>query len=60
MSDDGSHLMMIVVFFSVAGFLVVFGGLLAAADSALTVLSRNDLVDLSLTSRAKKSLLAIS
>lgn len=52
--------MMIGIFFSVAVLLVVFGGLLAAADSALTVLSRSDLVDLAATSRSKKSLLAIS
>jgi len=52
--------MMIGVFFSVAVLLVVFGGLLAAADSALTVLSRSDLVDLALTSRSRRSLLAIS
>lgn len=52
--------MMIGVFFSVAVLLVVFGGLLAAADSALTVLSRSDLVDLAATSRSRRSLLAIS
>ena len=51
---------MIPVFVSVAVLLVLFGGLLAAADSALSVLSRTDLVDLASTSRAKKSLLAIS
>ena len=48
------------VFFSVAGLLVVFGGLLAAADSALSVLSRNDLVELAASSRSRRSLLAIS
>jgi CBS domain containing-hemolysin-like protein len=52
--------MMIGVFFSVAVLLVVFGGLLAAADSALTVLSRNDLVELAASSRSRRSLLAIS
>jgi CBS domain containing-hemolysin-like protein len=52
--------MMIGVFFSVAGLLVVFGGLLAAADSALSVLSRNDLVELAASSRSRRSLLAIS
>jgi len=52
--------MMIPVFVSVAVLLVLFGGLLAAADSALSVLSRTDLVDLASTSRSKKSLLAIS
>ena len=51
---------MIGVFFSVAGLLVVFGGLLAAADSALSVLSRNDLVELAASSRSRRSLLAIS
>jgi len=52
--------MMIPVFVSVAVLLVLFGGLLAAADSALSVLSRTDLVDLASTSRFRKSLLAIS
>ncbi|MCU1440725.1 MAG: HlyC/CorC family transporter [Rhodoglobus sp.] len=51
---------MIGVFISVAVLLVVFGGLLAAADSALTVLSRTDLVELAVMSRSRKSLLAIS
>src|SRR6187402_2442693 len=52
--------MMIGIFISVAVLLVIFGGLLAAADSALTVLSRSDLVELAATSRSRKSLLAIS
>ncbi len=52
--------MMIGIFITVAVLLVVFGGLLAAADSALTVLSRSDLVELAATSRARKSLIAIS
>ena len=51
---------MIALFVAVAVLLVAFGGLLAAADSALTVLSRTDLVDLAAHHRAKKSLLAIS
>ena len=51
---------MIPLFISVAVVLVLFGGLLAAADSALTVLSRTDLVDLAATSRSRRSLLAIS
>jgi CBS domain containing-hemolysin-like protein len=51
---------MIGIFVSVAVVLVVFGGLLAAADAALTVLSRSDLVDLAATSRSRRSLLAIS
>ncbi|MGX5680216.1 hemolysin family protein [Schumannella luteola] len=52
--------MMIGIFIAASVLLVVFGGLLAAADSALSVLSRSDLVDLALTSRARRSLLAIS
>ena len=52
--------MMIAVFVSVAVLLVLFGGLLAAADAALSVLSRTDIVDIASTSRARKSLLAIS
>ena len=36
---------MVTIFIVVAVFLVVFGGLLAAADSALGVLSRQDLLD---------------
>ena len=51
---------MIPVFVTVAALLVLFGGLLAAADSALSVLSRTDLVDLASGSRSKRSLLAIS
>ena len=51
---------MIGIFISVAVLLVLFGGLLAAADSALTVLSRTDLVELASHSRSRKSLLAIS
>jgi CBS domain containing-hemolysin-like protein len=50
----------IVVFLVIAGILVAFGGLLAAADAALGVLSRNDLQDLAASSRAKRSLLAIA
>lgn len=52
--------MMIGIFISVAVLLVIFGGLLAAADSALTVLSRSDLVDLAAHSRSRKSILAIA
>lgn len=52
--------MLIGVFFSVAVLMVALGGLLAAADAALTVLSRVDLVDLASHSRARASLLAIS
>lgn len=51
---------MIGIFISTAVVLVVLGGLLAAADSALSVLSRTDLVDLAGRSRARASLIAIS
>ncbi len=51
---------MIGIFISVAVLLVVFGGILAAADSALTVLSRSDLVELAGVSRSRRSLLAIA
>ena len=51
---------MVGIFFSVAVLLVVFGGILAAADSALTVLSRTDLIDLAAHSRSRRSLLAIA
>ncbi|NYF10959.1 CBS domain containing-hemolysin-like protein [Leifsonia sp. AK011] len=52
--------MMIGIFIGVAVLLVVFGGLLAAADAALGVLSRSDLVDIAATSRSKRSLIAIA
>jgi len=48
------------VFIAVAVLLVAFGGLLAAADAALGVLSRTDLIDLASGSRVKRSLLAIA
>jgi CBS domain containing-hemolysin-like protein len=48
------------VFIAVAVLLVAFGGLLAAADAALGVLSRADLVDLATDSRVRRSLLAIA
>ncbi|MCU1406124.1 MAG: HlyC/CorC family transporter [Glaciihabitans sp.] len=51
---------MITIFVSVAVVLVVFGGLLAASDSALQVLSRTDLVDMAAQSRSRRSLLAIA
>lgn len=51
---------MVAVFISIAVLLVVFGGLLAAADSALATLSRTDLVDLATTSRSRRSLLGIA
>jgi CBS domain containing-hemolysin-like protein len=51
---------LIPLFIGVAVALVTLGGLLAAADAALSVVSRNDLVELAATSRSKRSLLAIS
>ncbi len=48
------------VFVAVAVLLVAFGGLLAAADAALGVLSRTDLIDLANGSRVRRSLLAIA
>ena len=51
---------MIPIFISVAVVLVVFGGLLAAADAALSVTSRTALLDLASTSRTRTSLLGIA
>jgi CBS domain containing-hemolysin-like protein len=51
---------MIFAFLAVAGVLIAFGGLLAAADAALGVLSRSDLQDLASTARARRSMLAIA
>jgi CBS domain containing-hemolysin-like protein len=51
---------MIGVFLAVSVLLVAFGGLLAAADAALGVLSRADLADLAEGSRVRRSLLAIA
>ena len=51
---------MIMIFIVAAVLLVAFGGLLAATDAALSVLSRTDLLDLAAKSRAKKSLTAIA
>ena len=51
---------MIPLFISAAVVLVALGGLLAAADAALTAMSRSDLVELALGSRVRRSLLAIS
>jgi CBS domain containing-hemolysin-like protein len=48
------------VFIAVAVLLVAFGGLLAAADAALGVLSRSDLIDMASGSRVRRSLLAIA
>ncbi len=51
---------MIPVFVFIAVVLVVIGGVLAAADSALGALSRADLKEMASTSRSRTSLLAIS
>ena len=48
------------LFLGVAFVLVAFGGLMAAVDSALAASSRADVTDLALTSRARRSLLAIA
>jgi CBS domain containing-hemolysin-like protein len=48
------------LFVAAAVLLVAFGGFLAAADSALSMLSRADLQELAAQSRAKASLLAIA
>ena len=52
--------MLVGVFLALSVFLVAFGGLLAAADAALGVLSRADLVELAAGSRVRGSLLAIA
>ncbi|MEO5921247.1 MAG: CNNM domain-containing protein, partial [Pseudolysinimonas sp.] len=57
MTEGGT---LIGVFIAVAVLLVAFGGLLAAADAALGVLSRADLVDIAADSRVRRSLLAIA
>ncbi|MEO7123156.1 MAG: hemolysin family protein [Lacisediminihabitans sp.] len=51
---------MIPIFVSAAVLLVAFGGFLAAADAALSVLSRADLQEIAAHSRAKASLVAIA
>ena len=51
---------MIPLFIGAAVLLVAFGGLLAAADAALSVVTRSDLVELAVESRSRTSLLAIS
>jgi CBS domain containing-hemolysin-like protein len=48
------------VFIVASIVLVVLGAFLAAADAALAVSSRTDIVDIAATSRSKSSLLAIS
>ncbi|GAA1702554.1 hemolysin family protein [Microcella alkalica] len=52
--------MITVVFFVVAGILVAFGGLLAAIDAALGVVSRTDLIDLASRKKSPRTLLAVS
>ncbi|MFT4123721.1 MAG: hemolysin family protein [Microbacteriaceae bacterium] len=51
---------MIGAFIAVAVLLVAFGGLLAAADAGLSVLSRADIVELAEGARSRRSLLAIA
>ncbi|MEZ5190718.1 MAG: hypothetical protein R2717_07685 [Schumannella sp.] len=48
------------VFIAVAVLLVAFGGLLAAADAAMAVLSCADSTELAEGSRVRRSLLAIA
>ncbi|PDQ35535.1 MAG: hemolysin [Candidatus Lumbricidophila eiseniae] len=48
------------LFFLAAFALIAFGGLMAAIDSALGVISRSDVTELAFTSRARRSLLAIA
>ena len=52
--------MIVGVFIAVAVLLVALGGLLAAAEAGLSVLSRQDLGDLAVGSRPSRSLLAIA
>lgn len=52
--------MLVVFFLIVAVLLVAFGGLLAAADAALSVLSRGDIVEIAADSRSRRSLVAIA
>ena len=51
---------MIAVFISVAVLLIILGGLLAAADAALSVTSRADLLELAGSARSRSSLLGIA
>ncbi|MES2171696.1 MAG: hemolysin family protein [Actinomycetota bacterium] len=51
---------MIPIFVGVAVLLVILGGLLAAVDAALGVLSRADLLELSTHARSRNSLVAIA
>lgn len=52
--------MITALFFVVAGVLVAFGGLLAAIDAALGVVSRTDLIDLASRKKSPRTLLAVS
>ncbi|WP_353987956.1 hemolysin family protein [Ruicaihuangia caeni] len=52
--------MMPALLLGVAGLLVALGGLMAAVDAALSVLSRNDLQEVAAHSRARKSIEAIA
>jgi len=51
---------MITIFVSVAVILIALGGLMAATDAAMSVLSRADIIELAGGSRASKSLTAIA
>lgn len=51
---------MTALFLGSAAVLIVFGGLLAAADSALSVTSRNDLLELASASRNRRALIGIA
>jgi len=51
---------MIAAFISIAIVLVILGGLLAAADAALSVTSRADLLDIASPAKARSSLLGIA
>ena len=51
---------MVLAFVAISVLLVAFGGFLAAADAALSVLSRGDLGELAERSRARRSLQAIA
>jgi CBS domain containing-hemolysin-like protein len=52
--------MLVAVFLVVAFLLVAFGGLMAAADAAISVQSRADISEMAETSRAQRSLRAIA
>ena len=52
--------MLTTVFIVVAVLLVALGGLLAAGESAMGVLSRQDMIELAIRSRSKRSLTAIA